>query len=161
MNFEKDIHDDNRDGSQSPEILEQEVKELAGLPADFVPPTPEEEAAVIRKLDWRLLPYVFLLYMLAVLDRSNLGNAKVAGLQKAVNLGGWNYNWLGTIFYIACELPSSSTSKLFVANPDQISYRNGHSQATRYFRLIDGVQHLFSCGASLPPSKLLLSTGLV
>lgn len=105
--MEKDkqfIQDDSpRDGSRSPEYVEQEVKELAGLPVDFVPPTPEEEAAVIRKLDWRLLPYVFLLYMLAVLDRSNLGNAKLAGLQKAVNLTGWNYNWLGTIFYIACE----------------------------------------------------------
>lgn len=39
----------------------------------FIPPTPEEERAVIRKLDWRLLPLVFVLYSLSVLDRSNLG----------------------------------------------------------------------------------------
>lgn len=51
-----------------------------GMP-DFVPPTPKEEAAVIRKLDFRLIPLVFLLYMLAVLDRSNLGNARLAGLE--------------------------------------------------------------------------------
>ena len=52
----------------------------AELP-EFTPPTPAEEAAVIRKLDFRLIPLVFLLYMLSVLDRSNLGNARLAGLE--------------------------------------------------------------------------------
>ncbi|EMC93083.1 hypothetical protein BAUCODRAFT_77488 [Baudoinia panamericana UAMH 10762] len=69
--------------------------------ANFVTPTPEEERRVIRKLDSRLLPLVFFLYMLAVLDRSNLGNAKLAGLTKDINLAGLRYNWLGTVFYIA------------------------------------------------------------
>ena len=46
----------------------------------FIRPTSEEEEAVIRKLDWRLLPLVFVLYSLAVLDRSNLGNARIAGM---------------------------------------------------------------------------------
>lgn len=60
--------------------------------------TPEEEAAVIRKLDWRLLPLVFALYTLSVLDRSNLGNAKLAGMAKDIDLSGNRYSWLGTIF---------------------------------------------------------------
>lgn len=85
------------------EHLETDVREKAGLPTDFEPATKAEEEAVIRKLDWRLLPYVFLLYMFSVLDRSNLGNARLAGLEDAVDLSGWRYNWLGTIFYIACE----------------------------------------------------------
>ena len=46
----------------------------------FIRPTAQEEEAVIRKLDWRLLPLVFVLYSLAVLDRSNLGNARLAGM---------------------------------------------------------------------------------
>lgn len=49
--------------------------------AQFVPPTPQEERAVIRKLDLHIMPIVFVLYMLAVLDRSNLGNAKLAGME--------------------------------------------------------------------------------
>jgi len=89
--------------STPPEVLEPELKELAHIPTDFILPTVEEENAVIRKLDWRLLPYVFLLYTLSVLDRSNLGNAKLAGLANAVNLGGWNYNWLGQYRSGACE----------------------------------------------------------
>ncbi|WPG99272.1 Hypothetical protein R9X50_00208500 [Acrodontium crateriforme] len=62
--------------------------------------TPEEESAVIRKLDWHLLPLVFALYTLSILDRSNLGNAKLAGLSKDIDLSGNRYSWLGTIFYI-------------------------------------------------------------
>ena len=49
--------------------------------ASFVPPTPEEEKKVIWKLDRRLMPIVFTLYMLSVLDRSNLGNARLAGME--------------------------------------------------------------------------------
>ena len=90
------------ESQSTPEHAEAGPREKAGLPDDFNPATPEEEAAVIRKLDWHLLPFVFLLYSLAVLDRSNLGNARLAGLEKAIDLRGWNYNWLGTIFYIAC-----------------------------------------------------------
>lgn len=76
--------------------------ELSGVQTEpnFVA-TPEEEARVIRKLDYRLLPFVFVLYSLSVLDRSNLGNAKLAGLEEDIDLGGWRYNWLGTIFYIS------------------------------------------------------------
>lgn len=68
--------------------------------------TKEEEEAVIRKLDWHLMPLIFVLYSLSVLDRSNLGNAKVAGMQNDIDIGGNRYSWLGTIFYISC-MPTS------------------------------------------------------
>lgn len=76
---------------------------------DFPAFTPEEEARVIQKLDYRLLPFLFVLYSLSVLDRSNLGNAKLAGLSKDIDLRGNRYNWLGTIFYIACKEFSMTT----------------------------------------------------
>lgn len=69
--------------------------------SEFVHPTAEEEKKVIRKLDRRLLPLVFVLYSLSVLDRSNLGNARLAGMEKDINLTGNHYTLLGTIFYIA------------------------------------------------------------
>lgn len=86
------------DASQNGDVGDMNAKEAA---EHFVPPTPEEEAAVIRKLDYRLIPLVFFLYMLSVLDRSNLGNARLAGLEEDIDLTGFRYNWLGTIFYIA------------------------------------------------------------
>ncbi len=65
--------------------------------------TPEEEKRVIRSLDWHIMPVIFLLYSLSVLDRSNLGNARIAGMEKDINLTGNRYDWLATVFYIACE----------------------------------------------------------
>lgn len=120
---EKQYVEHARESQSSPEHVELEVKEKAGLPDDFVPATPQEEAAVIRKLDWHLMPFVFLLYTLAVLDRSNLGNAKLAGLENAIDLKGWNYNWLGTLFYISCTLLPSLFQ--YEADKDQISAHNG------------------------------------
>ena len=38
--------------------------------------------------------------MLAFLDRSNIGNAEIAGMEDDLNLLGDRYDWLLTIFYI-------------------------------------------------------------
>lgn len=91
----------SRHGTQS-EYYSSGIEALRKQEEDgtFVPPTPEEEQRVIRKLDWRLLPLVFVLYSLAVLDRSNLGNARLAGMEDDIDLSGNRYSLLGTIFYI-------------------------------------------------------------
>ncbi|MCJ1357910.1 MAG: hypothetical protein MMC33_007906 [Icmadophila ericetorum] len=62
--------------------------------------TPEEEKAVLKKLDRRLALFMALLYLLSFLDRSNIGNAKIAGLSKDLNLSSDQYEWLLTSFYI-------------------------------------------------------------
>ncbi|KAI0418260.1 retrograde regulation protein 2 [Xylaria grammica] len=80
-----------------------EMMEHAGHAADPAlgePPTPGEEKSVIRKLDWRLMPMIFVIYSLSVLDRSNLGNAHVAGLDESLGLKGDQYSTLGTFFYV-------------------------------------------------------------
>ena len=56
--------------------------------------TKKEEDAVIRKLDWHLMPLIFVLYSFSVLDRSNLGNARIAGMEDDIDLGGNRYAWL-------------------------------------------------------------------
>lgn len=43
------------------------------------------EKALLRKIDWRLLPAVGILYLLSFLDRSNVANARIEGL--ATDLG--------------------------------------------------------------------------
>lgn len=72
--------DPEKKGHQAADYQEQ-VEALRQQQEDdtFVYPSAAEERKVIRKLDWRLLPLVFVLYSLAVLDRSNLGNARLAG----------------------------------------------------------------------------------
>lgn len=39
--------------------------------------------------------------LLSFLDRSNIGNARIAGMEKDLNLDGDKYDWLLTIFYIS------------------------------------------------------------
>lgn len=56
-----------------------------------------ETSRVLRKVDWRLLPVLTFLYLLAYLDRSNLGNAKVAGLSDDLELTGGQYNMSATV----------------------------------------------------------------
>ncbi|PGH11312.1 hypothetical protein AJ79_04928 [Helicocarpus griseus UAMH5409] len=71
--------------------------------------TEKEEKAVIRKLDWNLMPLIFVLYSLSVLDRSNLGNARIAGMTDDIDLSGRKYDWLATVFYIAYILSQWTT----------------------------------------------------
>ncbi|KAJ4389751.1 hypothetical protein N0V93_007223 [Gnomoniopsis smithogilvyi] len=44
--------------------------------------TADEERAIVRKFDQRLVLFVALLYLLSFLDRSNIGNAFVAGMDQ-------------------------------------------------------------------------------
>ncbi|PGH11737.1 hypothetical protein AJ80_06998 [Polytolypa hystricis UAMH7299] len=62
--------------------------------------TPEEERRVVKKFDRRLTLFMALLYMLSFLDRSNIGNAKIAGLTEDLNLTSSQYEWALTAFYI-------------------------------------------------------------
>ncbi|KAK4103763.1 MFS general substrate transporter [Parathielavia hyrcaniae] len=66
--------------------------------------TAEEEQAVVRKFDRRLVAFVALLYLLSFLDRSNIGNARVAGmdddLQSTPPREDW-YEWSLAAFYVA------------------------------------------------------------
>ncbi|KAL4955533.1 major facilitator superfamily domain-containing protein [Aspergillus filifer] len=62
---------------------------------------PMLEARVVRKLDWRVPTLLGFLYLLALLDRSNIGNARTAGMEDDLKLGGNQYSWLLTIFYIS------------------------------------------------------------
>lgn len=105
-------HGGSGSGSERLSNEKREVFHDEGIPKSsveggFVPETaprytPEEEAKVIRKLDWNMIPLLFVLYTLSVLDRTNLGNARISGLTKDIDLSGNRYNWLGTMFYIGC-----------------------------------------------------------
>ena len=41
---------------------------------------PQAERRLLRKLDWRLIPWLSLLYLMSFLDRTSIGNAKIQGL---------------------------------------------------------------------------------
>ncbi|SPQ22972.1 a6b7797f-7c22-47a5-81fe-af5e241fd7b4 [Thermothielavioides terrestris] len=61
-------------------------------------------------MDMRLIPMLALLYLLSFLDRGNIGNAKIEGLQENLCLTDDQYNWCLTAFFFthaAFEVPSN------------------------------------------------------
>ncbi|GES64676.1 MFS transporter [Aspergillus terreus] len=76
-------------------------------------PTEEErrlDKETLRRLDLLLMPMTLILYLLAWLDRANVGNARVAGLDKDLNLSDYQYKCAITVTYvpyILAELPSN------------------------------------------------------
>ncbi|KAK3068470.1 hypothetical protein LTR53_013925 [Teratosphaeriaceae sp. CCFEE 6253] len=77
---------------------------------------PVAERKLLRKLDWRVVPVLWFLYMLAFLDRTNVGNAKIQGMTKDLKMTGNDYNIALMIFfptYIVFEVPSNILIKRF------------------------------------------------
>ncbi|KAJ7348859.1 hypothetical protein DFH08DRAFT_959063 [Mycena albidolilacea] len=58
------------------------------------------ERTVWRKLDIWVLPIVTLFYLLSFLDRTNIGNAKVAGLLKDLKMTPQQYSIALTVTYM-------------------------------------------------------------
>ncbi|KAJ3543629.1 hypothetical protein NM208_g3472 [Fusarium decemcellulare] len=79
--------------------------------------TPNETKRLIRKIDWTLLPLLSLLYLLSFLDRANIGNARLAGLEEDLNMTDrWDYSTAVSVFfpfYVASEIPSNLAMKRF------------------------------------------------
>jgi Major Facilitator Superfamily len=69
---------------------------------------------LVRKIDWSLLPFLALLYLLSFLDRTNIGNARLANLEKDLGMSGLDYNVALAVlfpFYVAAEIPSNTMMK--------------------------------------------------
>lgn len=58
-----------------------------------------DEKKILRKMDLHLIPMLALLYLLSFLDRGNIGNAKIEGLQETLGMTGAQYNWCLTAFF--------------------------------------------------------------
>ncbi|GAA5885821.1 hypothetical protein JCM6882_007573 [Rhodosporidiobolus microsporus] len=79
-------------------------------PVDDVYFTPQEEKKLIRKIDFKLIPFLSLLYLLSFLDRVNIGQARLAGLEADLGMSGNDYQIASAIFfvgYVITEVPSN------------------------------------------------------
>ena len=56
-----------------------------------------DEKKTLRKMDIRLIPVLAVLYLLAFLDRGNIGNAKIQGLTRDLHLSTNGYNIAATV----------------------------------------------------------------
>lgn len=77
-------------------------------------PTHTTEAALLRKVDFKVLPILTILFSMAFLDRNNLSNALTLGLPQDLKLKGNEVNVAITIFFVPFvifELPSNILMK--------------------------------------------------
>ncbi|KAL1613454.1 hypothetical protein SLS54_010592 [Diplodia seriata] len=117
--------------AKPPSIPSDDEKKLGVEPGEFepatvavdgLPPDPdaglsdEERAAIDRKLLWKLdlklIPWLSFLYLISFLDRTNIGNAKIDGLQDDLGMTNGQYNASLSIFFISYSLAEPLTNVL-------------------------------------------------
>ncbi|KAK4051224.1 hypothetical protein OIV83_003046 [Microbotryomycetes sp. JL201] len=70
----------------------------------------KEEDRLYRKMDIRMLPTLAVLYLMSFMDRGNIGNARLAGLEADLKMGASQYAVALSVFFITyClfEVPSN------------------------------------------------------
>ncbi|KAG8789541.1 hypothetical protein FRC12_013390 [Ceratobasidium sp. 428] len=90
---------------------------ILGTSETSVDITPEQDAAVLRKVDKRLIPVMLMVYFLQQLDKSSLSYASVFGIVSDTHLVGSQYSWLGSIVYVAQLIWQPVSSYLLVRLP--------------------------------------------
>ncbi|KAF4568225.1 hypothetical protein EYR40_010375 [Pleurotus pulmonarius] len=71
---------------------------------------PVLEKRIWRKLDLYVVPIIAMFYILSLVDRTNIGNARVAGLQRDLKMSNTQYSMALTVTYIPyilAELPTN------------------------------------------------------
>ncbi|CAF9908538.1 MAG: hypothetical protein ALECFALPRED_004668 [Alectoria fallacina] len=114
--------DSRRSPSDDEKRLSAKEGDFEALGHGGLPPDPdahlsaEEKAAIdsklVRKLDIRLIPWLCLLYLCSFLDRTNIGNAKLDGLEKSLHITGGQYNACLSIFFVSYALFEPLTNVL-------------------------------------------------
>lgn len=88
-----------------------EMSEKLDEPAveDYIPDTLEEKK-LVRKVDMYLMPTIWIMYLLSYMDRTNIGNAKIAGMGDYLDLSDNDYALTINLFqiaYIIFSVPSN------------------------------------------------------
>ncbi|KAJ5861898.1 vitamin H transporter [Penicillium soppii] len=96
-------NDQTKDGISSKQIEHADLQET-------VPFSHQEEKALVRKIDLALLPVIWFMYLLSYMDRTNIGNAKISGMETDLNLTSNQYSTALVVFfvgYVVFEVPSN------------------------------------------------------
>lgn len=101
------------DKDMKPEIFHQEVAENESVnkyldPEEVFEWSQEEERKVVLKADCYLLITIFWMYLLSYMDRTNIGNARVAGMGDDLELTSSMYSnalIIFFVFYVVFEIP--------------------------------------------------------
>ncbi|KAJ3497241.1 hypothetical protein NLG97_g2054 [Lecanicillium saksenae] len=104
----------DNDGRKQSIQYSDERNDIDGLQPGSASTAVVDEARMRLKMDLFLIPLVSLIYLLAFIDRSNIGNAAIAGLLKDLDMHGFDLNVSLSIFfisYILFEIPANLLCK--------------------------------------------------
>ena len=102
-----EVASDSGSADEKPGVAELEKYDTAG---DEIHIDPEVDKRITQKFDRRVVPWLFGLWLLAFIDRSNIGNARIDGMAKQLDLTGYTFNIALAIFYvpyILVDVPSN------------------------------------------------------
>ncbi|KAH8812533.1 major facilitator superfamily domain-containing protein [Xylogone sp. PMI_703] len=80
----------------SERIYDHAARFLANVD-EYPPLSPEAEKRLLRKVDWIMIPVLFITATFGAVDKVALGTAAIYGLQTDAHLHGQQYSWLGSI----------------------------------------------------------------
>ena len=126
----------NQDGSNTEKLTAQHSEMLVngGLTEDdrtfLANFTESQKKTALRKVDWRLVPMLLVLYLISFIDRANIGkapsgellgtnhpliaaltgNARIEGLLPSLGMSGTQYNIALAIFFIPYTLAGQYAS---------------------------------------------------
>lgn len=67
----------------------------------------EAEEKLVRKVDWIMIPVLFLIATFGAVDKVSLSTAAIYGLVTDTHLQGQQYSWLGSILSLGVCRPTS------------------------------------------------------
>ncbi|KAL3420587.1 hypothetical protein PVAG01_07032 [Phlyctema vagabunda] len=82
--------------------------------------TEDEEKKLVRKIDLFLLPTIWLMYLLSYMDRTNIGNAKIAGMAKDLDLTSDQYSIVLVVFFVGYVLFEAPSNMILVRSRPSI-----------------------------------------
>lgn len=77
----------------------------------------DEARRILRRIDWRLMPLLFITYMFNFMDKTILSSAAVFGLREDNHLQGSDYSWVSSVFYFGYFFWNYPTTLLIARLP--------------------------------------------
>ncbi|KAL2832543.1 fungal-specific transcription factor domain-containing protein [Aspergillus cavernicola] len=91
------------------EAIDEAARYLAHH-SGHAPLSPEEERSMMRKMDWILLPMLFMTATLGAVDKVAISTAAIYGLETDLHLVGQQYSWCGSILSLGVSIIVPSIS---------------------------------------------------
>lgn len=94
------------DGADGVNSLKNSADDVSSGQLDHI--SPIDERNLTARLDFKVIPILGLLYLICFLDRTNIANARIAGMEKGLHFPKKGYNtalWIFYLPFVLAEIP--------------------------------------------------------